>query len=229
MKRVLILIVCLISQLCIQAQMRLLTTSPLFYDEFKQGTVFFTEGNPVEAKFNYNLVLEEMQFIQDDEIATLTQRRNITHIEIDKDIFVPIRREGWAFVIQDGPVTLLEKRRLISDYQKGAYGVPLTTSGAQVVKNLNSMYHFVGDVAGSGPVNSEHLPRPFRVESSFWLMKDLKTHHANRRNFLRLYSEVGPQLEAFMAENDIDFRREEHLRGLTRFANGLLLKTMAKR
>jgi hypothetical protein len=250
MKRALILIVCLLGSLVIQTQTIYTTTSNhRFYDEFQYGNAFFTEGDPVRARFNYNFVLEEMEFLNqqnNDQILTLVRKPNITHIEIGHDIFVPIERGGWAVVIQDGPVSLLGKRHFIrrETRRRGAYGTSLATSGAYSLTSLSAVSEFanpgamaggtrVGAVTdrgalGGGANNApmvQHLQPPvdYRVETKHWLMKDRKVYSATRRNFLRLYHEIRPQLEAFINENRIDFKDEQHLRGLTRFANSLVM------
>jgi hypothetical protein len=238
MKRITILLICLFGWLMAYSQSG---TSPYFYEEFRKGKVFFTEGNPVEAIFNYSFVLEEMQFLDpedNDQILTLVRRPNMTHIEIGRDIFVPVDRQGWALVLQDGPVTLLQKKHIIPLDKKGPYGVPLNTSGAQIVSNLGSVMdasYILGNVGGgqarregssvfdrSAVGLSQLQLENVKTEIRHWLMRDQRVFPATRQSFLRVYSEVRPQLERFFEDNRVDFGNEQHLRSLTRYANSLL-------
>jgi hypothetical protein len=80
-----------------------------------------------------------------------------------------------------------------------------------------------GGVGSSGTLQHLKLLIEYRIDREYWLMKNRNVYPATRRNFLRLYSEVRPQLETFMRENNINFRDEQHLRSLTMFANSLLI------
>jgi hypothetical protein len=238
MRRSLTFITCLIGWLFAEAQMNRITTSnPFFYEEFREGIVFFTEGDPVRVSLNYNFVTQEMEFIDHENSVTLGLVRTpyMTHIEIGNDIFVPIgRRGGWALVIQNGTVVLLEETRFVPEAKRrGAYGTPLTTSSAYSITSLGpgsiiGIGGYANHAGVGGGANSSallHLEQPveYRIDREYWLMRDRNLYVATRRNFLRVYREVRPQLETFIEQNDIDFRNAQHLRGLTMFANSLLL------
>jgi hypothetical protein len=252
MKRISILVLCLASWFITYSQSpQTAATLPYFYEEFREGQVFFTEGNPVRAILNYSFILQEMQFLNhqsNNQVLTMVRKPNMTHIEIGKDIFVPVDDMGWAVVIQDGPVTLLEKRQFIPDHKTGAYGVALTTSGAQHVSSealatmttsattstsitpsgmsvttVSGVSVDAGGIGGGRNPHREFDAHGYKVDAKFYLMKDRRIHAATRRNFLRVYASVRPQLETFIRENRVNFNNEEHLRGLTRYANSLLL------
>ena len=262
MKRTFILSICLVGWFMAHSQsVQTAFTQPYFYEEFREGQVFFSEGNPVKVKLNYSFVLEEMEFLDhqnNNQILTMVRKPNMTHIEIGNDVFVPVDRQGWAVVIQSGPIVLLEKRHFIPRNKTGAYGVELTTSGAQNISNMELVVDAASS-AGSSPVMSAptgsgqvvttsnvgigsdaggigggsnphrtFATDNFKVEPRFYLMKDRVIYPATRRNFLRLYSSVGRQLEQFIRENRVNFNNEAHLRGLTRYANSLLMENMAR-
>jgi len=226
MKRTLILATTILGCLSVKAQSEASQEKPFFYDEFRLGTVFFSEGTPVNANLNYNFVLQKMQFLnhQDNNaILNLVRQPNLTHIEIGNDIFVPIGDQGFAHVIQDGPITLLKRKRVdvIRKRGEGAYGAPTSTSAVYTPTSLRT-----STISGHQSVQSfnEFPPQTnYTVRTHFFLMKDNKVHSASRRNFLRIYDEVKLQLEIFLRENNVDFRNEQHLRSLTRYANNLLM------
>jgi len=222
MKRLTTLMFCMV--LCWGSQTLFSAESPFFNDEFKVGFVHFLDGETGSATLNYNLVTQEMQFLDhqnNNAILTLVRDPNISHIIIGNDIFVPVGRQGFAVVIQNGPVSLLRKTHLVrEERQKGAFGTPTTTAAVDVVTqfDFNSM-------AGLSTAPTQLAARPidFLAINEYFLMKNRVPHAATRRNFLRLYREVRPQLETFMRENNIDFQNEQNLRGLTMFANSLLM------
>ena len=252
MKRIIILILCLFGWALAQTQTDHITTeNPFFYDDFQEGHVFFTEGNPVKVKLNYNFLSRKMQYVDhqnNDRILDLVVKPNMTHIEIGKDIFVPFTNESWAVVIQDGPVALLERKQLTPSRKKGAYGTTLTTSGAQAVSNFGQVtetasgFETVNQLqeisftttsvdrggAGGGALGTPGIRlypmETYKVETSYWLMKNNRVFAATRKNFLRLHPEIRPQLEKYLSEHKVNFKNYEELQGLTRYSNSLLMQ-----
>jgi len=255
MKRIIILLYCLAVCLIGQTQTTITAETPYFYDEFQIGTVFFLNGEQSRAKLNYNFVLQEMQFInhQTDQILNLVRDHTLTHIKIGKDIFVPVGRQGYAFVIQDGPITLLEKRQLVQEERKtGAYGMPAATASIDNLTHFNFSnasditlssgtmgavrtvatdgsravtWSGTGDeINNTGASQPRYISQPiyYKVLTEYYLMKDRRTYAATRRNYIRLYSQIRPQLEEFLKENNVDFKNDQHLRGLLMFSNSLL-------
>jgi len=207
---------------------------PYFYDEFRPGTVFFTEGAPVQALMNYSFVSQNMLFVNPNnpnETLSLVRQPNMTHIEIGYDIFVPVQPHGFAHVISDGPVTLLLRKRIFLEAdRRGAYGMPTNTGTVNTLSSFSSIIGASGDLpdgAGSRTLtiahNSLEVTTRTRTEQRFYLMRDRVAVPATRRNFLNLYREIRPQLETFIRENSINFRNEQHVRSLTIFANSQLM------
>lgn len=225
MKRIAALMFCLAFFLAGKAQTLFSQENTFFNDEFKHGFVYFLDGEVGSAKLNYNFVLQKMQFIDEEsnQILNLPHDRNISHIIIENDIFVPMmgRTQGFAVVIQNGPVTLLRKKHLVrEERQKGAFGTPTSTAAVDVV----TQFDFSSTIGlSSSPTNMNHRQFDYLAIMGYYLMKNRQAYQATRRNFLRLYREVRPQLETFMRENIIDFQDEQNLRGLTMFANSLLM------
>ena len=190
---------------------------PYFFDEFKLGTVFFSNGEQAKAMLNYNFVSQQMQFLNhenNNEVLNLVRQPNLTHIEIGNDIFVPAGNKGFAWVVQDGPISLLySKKVVVQNVKSGGYGDLSPTAAGD---NINSIF-------GVGIVYQFPPNTRTRTEERFYLMKNKKVYAATRRNYLALYSEIKPQLEQFLKEHRVDFKNEQHLRGLSKFANGLLL------
>jgi hypothetical protein len=220
MKRAIILILSLTVCLVGQTQTVESRENPFFYDEFKLGFVYHLDGEVVIAKLNYHMVFQEMYILEPetDRVLILVHNTDVTHITVGDDIFVPIGRQ-YAQVIQDGPVTLLRKRHFVrQEKKKGAYGTPTATAAVDMASHWNFSN------AGNAP-SSQYIgvPVDYLVLTEYFLMKDRKAHLATRRNFLNLYSDVKPLLDRFLRENSVDFKNEQHLRGLTKYANSLLL------
>ncbi|MCL2417324.1 MAG: hypothetical protein FWD02_05260 [Bacteroidales bacterium] len=241
MKRTIILLFCLTGWLAGQTQ-EARAMNPFLYDEFQQGQVFFTEGDPVDVKINFNILDRDMQFINpkdNDQVLFLVRDPNITHIEIGYDIFVLVDRE-WALVVQYGPLSLLRTMRPAPERPRGPYGVVLTTSGAQELSHLNMSSLSFALSAGSGfgsssggatvsaaaysqPLRALPVREGFRIETAYWLTRDFQTYRpATRRNFLRLCPKISPQVGEFLSQHRVNFSDMEELSALVRFSNFLL-------
>jgi hypothetical protein len=227
MKPILFFVLCLTGCLFAQAQQtESLGERVYFYDHFQRGTVYFLDGSVSHAMLNYNFVQRDMQILDHqstgNRILDLVRSPDLSHIQIGDDIFVPLDK-GYAVVILDGPVALMRKKDIIASREiTGIFGIPTETAAT------NRDVRFGSATGEFTDVSSLHIPPPssnfrYRVEITYFLMKDRKIYPVTRRNFLRLYREVRPQLEAFLSEHSVDFRNEEHLRGLTLYANSLMM------
>ena len=253
MKRTFISALCLVGCLVAQTQNRhILGSNPYLYDGFQQGQAFFIEGDPVEARFNYNILLQEMQFIDprdSTQLWSLAIQPNMTYIQIGNDAFVRLDREGWALVVQDeGPIALLQTMRLVPKDKKGAYGVPLTTSGAQIV-SLSAVGSFTGAMASvdagkisdhaaitnpdpivdrsniseSGAFAGLNMLQNFKLETYYWIVRNWEAYYpATRRNFLNRNPEIASQTRRFISEHNVNFYNPEDLKRLVRHSNNLL-------
>jgi hypothetical protein len=153
----------------------------------------------------------------------LVRQPDLVYIAINDEIFVPVDR-GYALMILDGPIALLQNEQI--KYRKrttGAMGIETNTSIGTDDLHLASIVEL--------PTTTEFREAPGKrasdinllIETVFYLMKDQKIYAATKRNYLRLYPEIKPQLEKFLSENKIDFKNEQHLRGLSKYCNSLLM------
>ena len=194
-----------------------------YFDRFQQGTVYFLDGTISRAMLNYNFVQQDMQILDhqnNNQILDLVRPQGLSHIQIGDDIFVPLDK-GYAVVILDGPVALMRKRDIIASRAvTGIFGIPTETAATNRDVLFGSS---AGEFQDVSTIHISPTQYKYRVEHTYYLMKDRKVYAATRRNFLGLYREVRPQLEQFLKENNVNFRDEDHLRGLTKYANSLLL------
>lgn len=111
------------------------------FDSFEDGSVYFEDGKKSVGKFNYNLLVDEIHFIdQNNEIKALDEQKNITHITIGKRLFRYSPRIGYTEEIVSGNATLLLKRsvKIIKETSyTGAYGTTTHSTNVRPVDNFN--------------------------------------------------------------------------------------------
>lgn len=221
MKRLFILIVCLLNGWFIWAQESDSISEKIYvYDEFQLGTVYYSDGSVSKAMMNYNFVLQTMQFfnhLEDGQILDLVRQPNMTHVKIGKDIFVPVD-QGYAIIVLDGSVALLQKTRVITKKQTtGAYGIPTNTVAVKEVPITS----FAGSLYETSSKRISH--KDYRIETVFYLMKNGKIRLATKRNYLKLYPKIKLQIELYLSEHNVDFNNHNSLMELSKYCNGLML------
>jgi len=171
----------------------------------------------------------------------------MTHIRIGNHIFIPLEENEWAMLIEDGRVALLEKRRLAPVGRTGGYGMTILTGAAESHTNLENVMgsseflgfrtssnagltHSIDDWIQIG-VNADNplvvrLPTEvdFRIETTYYVMKDYKTYFAaTARNFLALDPQIKPQIQEYLRRRErFSFSDVRDLTGLVVHCNNLL-------
>jgi hypothetical protein len=108
------------------------------YPEFIQGKVFNQDGTLIEARLNYNIVLGEMQFINNQrDTLVIANSRNINYITLLNDTFY-VNDGYFELITGNANCMLLVKQylKLMDVKQEGAYG---SSSSTGAVDNYSSI------------------------------------------------------------------------------------------
>jgi hypothetical protein len=192
-----------------------------FYDRFQRGTVHFADGRVAAAMLNYNFVREDMQFLEgageQERILSLARRPIFLRIQINEDVFVPLTK-GYAVMVLDGPVALLQRRSIIlSKGDLGSHAIVNPDSRGDLPLGFSRR-----DFDETSTVLRISPEVRYQIKYHFYLMKDGKIYPANKKNYLKLYSEIKPQMQQLLSEYKIDFSNIDHLRRLSEFGNNKL-------
>jgi len=193
------------------------TQMQFLFPEFTNGEVFY-RGNKGSGKMNYNMLLGEMQFLENNQVQTLANVKDVVVVNIDNRRFYPFNDKEFTEELMVAGVYRLRVRRkgnVASHAKKGAYGTMTSTSSItsyssisgdnrmydltvkeQVLISLNSFYYLVG-------TNGKHVQ-----------IKNIKT-------FTKQFSAHRAQIEAFAKEHNIQFDNEDNLRTLLDFCSKL--------
>ena len=188
-----------------------------------------------------------IDFFNEQRLTKLITSSNMTHIRIGNHIFIPLEENEWAMLIEDGRVALLEKRRLAPVGRAGGYGMTILTGAAESHTNLENVMgssEFLGFRTSSNAglthsiedwiqigVDADNplvvrLPTEvdFRIETTYYVMKDYKTYFAaTARNFLALDPQIKPQIQEYLRRRErFSFSDVRDLTGLVVHCNNLL-------
>jgi len=187
------------------------------FPEFTNGDVFYN-GYKGSGKLNYNMLLGEMQFLENNQVLALANVKDVIVVSINNRKFYPFNNKEFTEELMSTGNYQLRVRRKGNAAQyskKGAYGTTSSTSSItsyssiisdgrqfdlnvieEVLISLNCFYYLVG-------TNGKHV-----------LIKNIKT-------FTKQFPAYRAQIEKFVKDNGTRFDQEEDLKALLKFYSKL--------
>jgi len=194
--------------------------SQYLFDNFVRGTATLKSGGFATARFNYNVVSEEMQFIEDGTIKDLVAE-NIESVEVNDIIFWNIRGDFYQVIRTFDDLHLCELRQPdLSNLKasKGAYGTSTSTSSAVKVSNVPLQNVLVdGAVNLSGDTSEE-----IEVYSQYYIRTpNHEFIKPTRRKIRRHFREHSDQIKSYIKKHDLNLDKESNLIEVLKYAHSL--------
>ena len=183
------------------------------FPTFIEGVVVFKKGGQTNARLNYHMLNQEIQFLSTNgDTLALADPFSIKHITFDSTIFY--YSEGYLeVVLNDENLMLARKIQLNTSSEKiGAYG-QASPSGSIRTPNKLILNNTGRDLS----INQDIIIQ--REYSYFWLDKYNTVLKATKANLFRLISPDKKSLvEDYLKKNKIDFKKEADLKKLLEFS-----------
>jgi hypothetical protein len=187
------------------------------YPQFTTGLVYFKDGKISKAQLNYNLLFEEMQFIDTSkDTLAIANEATIKFIAIDSDSFY--YDKAYLQTVMNATSIKLAKRESlkIADVQKiSAYDQPSSTSS---INTINRIYTTLGQTAQlNGRANIVF------VKQTSYYIGDKYDHFlpATKKNVIKMFGRKENEIENFVNQNKITFNNEEDLKKLVSFLQNI--------
>lgn len=196
------------------------------YPNFIEGKVHFRTGEVTRAFLNYNILLNEVHFITQQDLRNVNQESesdllrysqslvldDIDFIVIGADVFVNTPRGIMILVVNHG-IQLLQSNKITikGGSRSGAYGQTGTSSAINAHNRVPSEYDSHADV------HQLRLATEFSREEEYYLYQDGKLFKATQNRFERLFPDIKPQIRRFVSDNSIKFTDKEGLEKLLTF------------
>lgn len=182
------------------------------FPEFKKGNAFFRSGSPVAKFFNYNFLLDEIQFIEDNgDTLAIADPLLITKIAIDSSVFYYnkgylkeiLNINNYKLALKRNMVQIADKTRGAYDAASGASSI--TTYGT--INNNSQLYRL--------QVKKDVL---FQEVGGYYI-SDLFNNFikADKKGFLTVFGEIKPGLAKYIKTEKIHFNKEADLKKLLSF------------
>ena len=187
------------------------------FPEFTNGDVYYNGYNG-KGRLNYNMLLGEMQFIENDQIMTLTNTKNVIVLNIDNRKFYPFNdKEFTEELLSTGKHQLRVRRKATASphSKKGAYGTESSISSSSNVSysTLHSgMYNL--DVEEKLVISLNYYYYLVGKNGKYALIKNIKP-------FTKQFPAFRAQIKEFVNENRTRFNNEDDLKALLEFCSKL--------
>ena len=186
------------------------------YPQFIAGKLFFRTGDSAVAKFNYNKLLDELQFIgRIGDTLNIANASSIRSVHIQNDVFY--YDNGYVKLIKDtNGIKLAEKHtlRLVGKTKIGAYGL------ANPASAIDSYGTLINETGMYKMVPREDITLMKKTE---YYVGDKYNRFvlATRKNLLQHFSKQGRILNTYLKEKNVDLNNRDDLEKLLQFLASL--------
>lgn len=188
----------------------------LLLPKFITSVVKMKSGEKRRAVLNYNIVDQEMVFMQRDQFFVLNDPQLIDTVYMANRTFIPFEKGFYELALR-GPVTLFIQHKA---YVESA-GVP-TGYGAM---SQTTSYNYVKAVYDNNGAINLKLPDEFKItdDTEYWVLKDGEMKNFdNKRQFLQIFPERGKELKQYLAKTRLDFDDYKAVIKLVEYCNTIL-------
>src|SRR5258705_8994515 len=133
---------------------------------FTKSTIKFKSGNTKTATLNYNIVDQEMVFMQPDAYMVLDNPELIDTVYIDNRKFIPFKKEFYE-LLMDGHVSLFIQHKINLE-------IPGTATGYGATSKTLAPSEFKQIYGPRGSVNLR-VPDEYKMtdDSYYWIRRDM--------------------------------------------------------
>lgn len=194
--------------------------SQYLFDNFMRGEATLKDGGYATSRFNYNVVSEEMQFIDNGTIKNLVPD-NIDRVVVNDITFWNIRGDFYQVIRAFGDLHLCEYRKPDLSTLKaseGAYGTSTATSSAVKMSNVP-----LQKVLVDGSVNlTEGSYDEIATYSQYYIRTpNHEFIKPTRRRIRRHFDEHSDQIKGYYKKNNLNLDKESDLIELLKYAHSL--------
>lgn len=177
--------------------------SEYLHPSFKNGKVIFMEGDPVEAKLNFNRLSNQLFFLSPKgDTLVLAHPETTSKVVIGADTFCFYQNTFLQKIThyKDAPHLFFKQTiQFVGSEKKGAYG----TYSAVTSNNSNSTYTNDNQITAYLSVDENQI---YKERTEFYL-SDNSNHFfsAKKSGFYSMFPQYEDQLKTFFKTNKINF------------------------
>jgi len=187
------------------------------FPDFTNGEVFY-KGHNGSGKLNYNMLLGEMQFVENQQVLALANVEDVIVVTINGRNFYPFK--GGEFAEELGSAGQVQLRvrykgNAAQHSKKGAYGTSSSTSSITSYSSISSdnrQYELT--VTEKVLVTVNYFYYLVTSNGKYTLIQNVKA-------FTKLFPAYRNQIEAFAKEHKTRFNNGDDLKALLKYCGEL--------
>ena len=198
------------------------------FPRFMDGVVYYKESI-AKGMLNYNILLGEMHFVENDEILALDNVKNILFIKIGDRVFFPLKDSEFSeeiFLTDITSLRVIYKGNLSSYTKESGYG---TQSATYSITTINNAIIGAPNASGSSrsvlnrKISEQSEDMMITVDYFYYLVGTNGKHLMikNLNTFTNQYKKNKKQIETFANENKIHLNNREDLILLLKYCDKL--------
>lgn len=201
------------------------STLVFLYPDMADAVVNYEDGQTIQAKLNYSILLDQMQIQTRRGILPL-ETKDLKTLRVENATFIHRGEEGYFEVFFEGKLSLYLKRQIIVSampVRRGAYGTADYTSSIDQASSIqtNSTGDFNREIFLENPSGQE-MDITLRYNEHFIIEKGGTLVRVNNaRQLQRDFPEYRNELRDFLRGENINFSNRQHLVKLVKFMEDL--------
>ena len=182
------------------------------FPEFTPGEVYFQNAPKGNGALNYNMLVGEMQFLDNEEIMSLADVKNVAIVHINNRKFYPFNNTEFTEELLTTDKAQLRVRRkgnVAPFAKKGAYGTSSSTSSITSYSSSigSDGQHYNLSVMSEVLISLRYFYYLVGSNGKYTQIKNVKT-------FTKQFPAHRTKIEAFVKEHRIRFDNEGDLKTL---------------
>lgn len=215
MKRLLSFFTACIAAVCVFGQYTPTTQWPYLYEDFQEGTIYYSSNSKGTATINVHLINSELHFLKDDNIFK-ANAGDIVRVEVGADAFIFVDNKLMKIIGEENHNLLLKLTEAnieaLFSGGTGAYGASSNTHSRRDLSSLNIQVGGINITNHALMMQNKKEGKELDLEDTYYFIIDNQTFEATRKNTEKhLTAEQRTQWKVFTKENKIKWKKEEGL------------------
>jgi len=184
------------------------------YPQFVQGQVVLNNNQASSAMINYNMLLDEIEFLQGNDTLIIGRKRDLKYVIVESDTFVYM--SGYTKLIYDQKLKIYCRDRfyLKEILKKGAMGTVNRSAVIESIRDIEQQTIVYNLVTTDDMV--------YRREVTYFIATPRGTLEPfKRNNILMLFRSHRAEINRFIKANKINFEKQEDVIKLAGFLSTL--------
>jgi hypothetical protein len=190
------------------------------FPSFIIGTVLFKDGTTTNARLNFNVFMNQIQFIGDNGDTLIIDKPELTDsIKLDSTVFY--YQKGYYEIIADHKNAKLARQQKINfeSVKNGAYGRESPGASIETYGRIGTPFTTTTNVL---ILNEDIIVK--RETLYILTYKKYRTTKATLAGFFSAFPDIKNETQTFVETNNINFKQEEDLKKLIQYCADLSSK-----